>query len=113
MKSRVNISVDTFILEEAKKKNINISETCERAIVNKIDPANIPAQEPKESDYPFEVCSKDLPETFKTRLFGMCGIKAKRCHQCDEIYFINDLAGEFTLCKNCFRNKPREKLNEI
>ncbi|MDD4110497.1 MAG: type II toxin-antitoxin system CcdA family antitoxin [Clostridia bacterium] len=40
MKTKINITIDPFVLEQAKEKGINISETAERAVVNKLNPEN-------------------------------------------------------------------------
>ena len=101
-KTKVTISIDPYILDEAKKKNINISETTERALANKTNPANIPEEELTAQAYPFEICETSIPPHLKTVLFGCASIKARRCKKCDKIYFVNDLAGNFTICRNCF-----------
>lgn len=104
MKTKISVTIDPYILEEAKKKNINISEVTERAVVNKINPANIEIKDIEKPEYPFEICTETLPDHLKKVLFGMCAIKCKRCQKCGKVYFVNDLANEFTICKNCYNN---------
>lgn len=99
-KSKVTITIDPYILEEAKRMNLNISETTELALNRRLNPANVELPKEKQA-YPFEVCTDRLPEVFRDRIFGMCGIKAKRCSKCNRVFFVNDLHDEFRLCSSC------------
>jgi hypothetical protein len=107
-KKGVMVTIDEYIHKLAKDKNVNVSEVCERALVSATDPYN-DLPDTYDKTYPFEVCSETLPETFKTRLFGMVGIKAKRCRSCNKIFFVNDLAGEFKSCKTCWELENKKK----
>lgn len=103
-KKGISVSVDQYLHEQAKKRGINISDLLDRAIANKLDPsnvANIKDKDPDPKEYPFEVCADVLPDNMNKRLFGMCGIKAKRCIKCQKVFFVNDLAGEFVTCTDC------------
>lgn len=39
-KAKINITIEPYILEQAKEKGFNISEVCERALIHKINPEN-------------------------------------------------------------------------
>jgi hypothetical protein len=60
-KRSVSITVDEFVHDAAKKKNINISETCERALAKKINPADVKLDEKLIGDK-CEYCSCELPK---------------------------------------------------
>lgn len=103
MKTRTNISIDPYLLEEARKKRINVSEVTEESIKKRLHPLAEADIEPKE--YPFEICATEIDEHIRSILFACSAIKAKRCKSCGRIFFVNDLAGEFTICRDCFNKK--------
>jgi transposase-like protein len=66
-KEHVNISVDGYILDEAKKKGINISKEAERAIVKKINPENSIDKEGSKCEY----CGKEMRQATANDMNGL------------------------------------------
>ena len=48
----------------------------------------------------FDFEHKHIGEARKT-IFINAAVRAKRCHKCEEIYFVNDMHNEFTICSHC------------
>jgi trehalose utilization protein len=104
MKTRTNISIDPELLVKAKEKNINISSVVEDALVERIDLVSRQVSNNK-GLYPFELCEREIPDHLKKILFGCASIKARRCHECERVWFVNDAKGEFQICKECWSRK--------
>ncbi len=56
MKAKINITIDPFILDQAKQKGLNISETAEKAIIHKLNPENEIDKNGKSCEY----CKKEM-----------------------------------------------------
>jgi len=105
VKTHTSLSVDSWLLEESKKKKVNMSETLHWALLSKIGKAE---EVEKSGAFPFDFCERSIPEHFKETLFGCAGIKARRCAKCNKIWFVNDIHREFTVCKECWEVKKKE-----
>jgi hypothetical protein len=100
-KAKTNITIEPFILDQAREKGLNVSAIAEDALKTKLNPAHVDLETLTKDEYPFEICAEILPETFRTRLFGMCAIKCKRCQKCNKVFFVNDLNNDFVECLSC------------
>lgn len=100
-KAKTNITIEPFILDQAREKGLNVSAIAEDALKTKLNPAHVDLEKITRDEYPFEVCTEQLPDVFRDRLFGMCGIRVKRCQKCNKIFFVNDMHNEFFECLSC------------
>jgi len=98
-KQHLNLSVESELIKEARFRQINISDILEQALMDRIDKLQ---KQKTEKQFPFEYCEETLTDHMRQSLFGTAAIKARRCHKCSKIWFVNDPNGEFTICRNCF-----------
>lgn len=97
-KTHTSLTIDPELLDIVKAKGINMSEVLETALLLRLNRV-----ENKGKGFPFDYCERDISDHIKQSLFP--AIKARRCQKCGEVWFVNDLKGEFTLCRECWESE--------
>ena len=61
------------------------------------------------NEFSFE--EKNLGDA-KSILFINAAIRARRCQGCNEIYFVNDMHGEWTKCRRCRGSENKIEISD-
>jgi hypothetical protein len=113
-KAKINVTIDPFVLQQAKDKGINISETAERAVVSRLNPENEIDKVGNKCEY----CGVEMRQATANDMNGLYWFLPDEkwiCPTCEHEFtkkIINSTAGNVNLTSTMTNEKRKEITQE-